>query len=187
MNHNILLEISQKLNINWEEIKRYHCVFKDIGIIPGSVSIISSPKTVVEKVGPIGHREKRKVNQDGVAIAKQQDGNNVVIVLQYDKYSDSIKVGYSLFRLDDGLYFVHNYQQSNIGDTIEFSYYDAESCDTVIKQDEGLSEKTLSEFESLGIRDDYEETANVFDIDQEGGFAHYISKIDKASKKRKSI
>ena len=187
MNHNILLEISQKLNINWEEIRRYHCIFKDIGIIPGSVSIISSPKTVVEKVGPIGHREKRTVNQDGVAIAKQQNGNNVVIILHYDKYSDSIKVGYSLFCLDDGLYFVHNYQQSNIGDTIEFNYYDAQSCDTVIKQDGGLSEKTLSEFESLGIRDDYEETSNVLDIDQEGGFAHYVSKIDKVSRRRKGI
>lgn len=187
MNHNILLELSQKLNISWDEIKRYHCVFKDIGIVPGSVSIISEPKTIVDKVGPIGHREKREVNQDGVATAKQQNGNNIVIVLRQDKNSDSIKVAYSLFRLDDGLYFVHNYQQSNMGDTIEFSYYDEESCNTVIKHGEGLSEKTLSEFESLGIRDDYEETANVFDIDQEGGFAHYVSKIDKVSKRRKSI
>lgn len=187
MNHNILLELSQKLNISWDEIKRYHCVFKDIGIVPGSVSIISEPKTIVDKVGPIGHREKREVNQDGVATAKQQNGNNIVIVLRQDKNSDSIKVAYSLFRLDDGLYFVHNYQQSNMGDTIEFSYYDEESCNTVIKQGESLSDKTLDEFENLGIRSDYDETTHVFDIDQKGGFSHYVSKIDKASRKRKSI
>ncbi len=178
MNYNVLLEMSQKLNIEWDEIKRYHYIFNDIGIVPGSVSIVLNPKKLSY------YKNKGVFIYDGIAIAKQKNRNNVVIKLQYNEVSKKIKVIYSFFMLDDGLYFVRDYQQSRHGDSIEFSYYDKESCNAVIEQNEEISIKTICKFENMGIREDYIGRAKIYDIEYEGGFAHYVTKIDKTSKIR---
>lgn len=180
MNYNVLLEMSQKLNIEWEEIKRYHYIFNDIGIVPGSVSIVLNPK----KNRYLRYKERQRIMHDGIAIAKQKNGNNVIIKLQYNEASKRIRVIYSFFMLDDGLYFIHNYEQNRHGDMIDFSYYDNDSCDTVIKSNGKLDIKTMSSFETKGIMADYSEKSKIFDIECDGGFAHYVSKIDKSSKKR---
>lgn len=178
MNYNVLLEMSNKLDIDWDEIRRYHYIFNDIGIIPGSVSIILNPKKSRH------NKNKGVFIHDGIAVAKQRNGNNVIIKLQYNDISKKTKVLYSFFLLDDGLYFVRDYQQSRHGDSIEFSYYDKESCNVAIEQNVKNSMKTISKFENIGIREDYIERAKIYDIEYEGGFAHYVRKIDKTTKVR---
>ena len=205
MNYNVLFELSNKLNLDPYEIKKYHYIFKDLDIIPGSVSVIVEPEIIIRKIPYVVTAGTTKpINQtlkDGYAIAKQKNGNNVLIKLRCcepkweeeklhnkdkgSKKAEKVLVEYALFLSDEGMYYIHNYNLNRQGDTIEFSYFDNEACDVVLGSDRKLDMTTLSRFSAKGIASDYDGKAKTEDIMNDGGFLSYASKIDKKEGKNK--
>lgn len=203
MDCDILLELARKLKIDPYEIKKYNCIFKDLEIIPGSVSVIVEPEIIIKKI----HFDLTKPNavkqtlKDGFVVAKQKNGNSILIKLRCceptwedekrlgkkkkSKKAEKVKIEYVLFLLEDGLYFVHNYNIDNMSDTVEFSYYSNDTCNQVLDSNKKLDMTTLSKFSKKEIRSDYSDSAKIVDILNDGSFLSYVSKIEKNTSKNK--